>query len=233
MLGDLCDKIENGLKPNLSAANSGNIWLDYFHVHPAATAEQHVPRTDVSPHLIFKNGPHPTLWPSDVPFPGEEQDSKGDIAIVAGAGGPGGGGGGGGVGGSVGGGGGGGYHDDDSQGTPDGSGGMHYPSYFKDGKGKSEFNESPQSFPFGFILISSTYNSTAYQQVKKFYPRYYSTLECDPPTCLSTCAAPSATRSSNRRQPCSSMAAYTSNRDLIPVPSVESDSASSPISRSI
>lgn len=25
--------------------------------------------TDVSPHLIFKNGPHPTLWPQDVPYP--------------------------------------------------------------------------------------------------------------------------------------------------------------------
>lgn len=132
MLGDLSVKIDSGLKPNLSAANSGNLWLDYFHVHPiATTADKHVPRTDVSPHLIFKNGPHPTLWPSDVPFPGEENDSKGDIAIVGGAGGPGSGGGG--VAGSAGGGGG--YHDDDSQGTPDGSGGMHYPSYFKDGKG--------------------------------------------------------------------------------------------------
>lgn len=25
--------------------------------------------TDVSPHLIFKNGPHPTLWPQDLPYP--------------------------------------------------------------------------------------------------------------------------------------------------------------------
>lgn len=115
MLGDLCDKIESGFEPNLSAANSGNLWLDYFHV----AAEQHVPRADVSPHLIFKNGPHPTLWPSDVPFPGEETDTKGDITVSSG--------GGGGVGG---------YHDDDSQGTPDGSGGMHYPSYFKDSKGE-------------------------------------------------------------------------------------------------
>lgn len=63
---------------------------------------------DVSPHLIFKNGPHPTLWPSDVPFPGEENDTKNGIA-------------------------GDGYHDDDSQGGQDG--GIHYPSYFKDGKG--------------------------------------------------------------------------------------------------
>jgi len=112
MLGDkLCVKIESGFEPNLSAANSGNLWLDYFHVYPAA--DQHVPPTDVSPHLIFKNGPHPTLWPSDVPFPGEETDTKGDITVASG-----------------------GYHDDDSQGTPDGSGGMHYPSYFKDSKGE-------------------------------------------------------------------------------------------------
>lgn len=69
--------------------------------------------TDVSPHLIFKNGPHPTLWPQDVPFPGDETDTKNDIT-----------------------GSGGGYHDDDSQNTPDGSGGIHYPAYFKDGKGK-------------------------------------------------------------------------------------------------
>lgn len=25
--------------------------------------------SDVSPHLVFKNGPNPTLWPQDVPFP--------------------------------------------------------------------------------------------------------------------------------------------------------------------
>ncbi|XP_032309557.1 zinc finger protein 768 isoform X3 [Drosophila ananassae] len=78
-----------------------------------AILNQHIRiHSDVSPHLIFKNGPHPTLWPSDVPFPGEDNDTKGDIA------------------------GGSGYHDEDSQGTPDGSGGMHYPSYFKDGKGQ-------------------------------------------------------------------------------------------------
>lgn len=40
--------------------------------------------TDVSPHLIFKNGPHPTLWPQDVPFPGEENDNKNDIAAYGG-----------------------------------------------------------------------------------------------------------------------------------------------------
>jgi len=99
-----------GCAPSLSAANSGFLSLDYFHVTLRINTS---PPTDVSPHLIFKNGPHPTLWPSDVPFPGEENDTKGDIAGT-----------------------GGGYHDEDSQGTPDGSGGMHYPSYFKDGKGE-------------------------------------------------------------------------------------------------
>ncbi|KAL9906250.1 myeloid zinc finger 1 isoform X2 [Glossina fuscipes] len=83
------------------------------HFRQKAILNQHV-RThqDVSPHLIFKNGPHPTLWPQDVPFPGDETDTKNGIAGE------------------------GGYHDDDSQGTPDGSGGIHYPSYFKDGKGQ-------------------------------------------------------------------------------------------------
>ncbi|XP_057655418.1 zinc finger protein 502-like isoform X2 [Diorhabda carinulata] len=28
--------------------------------------------SDVSPHLVFKNGIHPTLWPQDVPFPADE-----------------------------------------------------------------------------------------------------------------------------------------------------------------
>ncbi|XP_055903023.1 zinc finger protein 629 isoform X3 [Eupeodes corollae] len=88
------------------------------HFRQKAILNQHV-RThqDVSPHLIFKNGPHPTLWPQDVPFPGDETDTKNDIT---------------------------GYQDDGSQGTPesracfspDGNGGMHYPSYFKDGKGQ-------------------------------------------------------------------------------------------------
>ncbi|KNC22057.1 hypothetical protein FF38_10643, partial [Lucilia cuprina] len=75
-----------------------------------AILNQHVRiHSDVSPHLIFKNGPHPTLWPQDVPFPGEENDTKNGIA-------------------------GDGYHDEDSQGGQDG--GIHYPSYFKDGKGQ-------------------------------------------------------------------------------------------------
>ncbi|XP_037934307.1 endothelial zinc finger protein induced by tumor necrosis factor alpha isoform X3 [Teleopsis dalmanni] len=82
------------------------------HFRQKAILNQHV-RThqDVSPHLIFKNGPHPTLWPQDVPFPGDETESKNDISA-------------------------GGYHDEDSQNTPDGSGGIHYPAYFKDGKGQ-------------------------------------------------------------------------------------------------
>lgn len=30
----------------------------------------------MSPHLIFKNGPHPTLWPQDMPFPLEDGQTK-------------------------------------------------------------------------------------------------------------------------------------------------------------
>lgn len=43
------------------------------HFRQKAILNQHV-RThqDVSPHLIFKNGMTPTLWPQDVPFPQEE-----------------------------------------------------------------------------------------------------------------------------------------------------------------
>ncbi|KAJ8967315.1 hypothetical protein NQ314_002951, partial [Rhamnusium bicolor] len=32
----------------------------------------HMLGADVSPHLIFKNGINPTLWPQDVPFPSDE-----------------------------------------------------------------------------------------------------------------------------------------------------------------
>ncbi|XP_059216893.1 zinc finger protein 316 isoform X2 [Stomoxys calcitrans] len=79
------------------------------HFRQKAILNQHV-RThqDVSPHLIFKNGPHPTLWPQDVPYPGDETDTKNGIA-------------------------GDGYNDEDSQNGQDG--GIHYPAYFKDGKG--------------------------------------------------------------------------------------------------
>ncbi|XP_075164451.1 zinc finger protein jim isoform X2 [Haematobia irritans] len=78
------------------------------HFRQKAILNQHV-RThqDVSPHLIFKNGPHPTLWPQDVPYPGDETDTKNGIA-------------------------GDGYNDEDSQNGQDG--GIHYPAYFKDGQ---------------------------------------------------------------------------------------------------
>nr|CAI5835523.1 unnamed protein product [Callosobruchus analis] len=43
------------------------------HFRQKAILNQHV-RThqDVSPHLVFKNGINPTLWPQDVPFPPDE-----------------------------------------------------------------------------------------------------------------------------------------------------------------
>ncbi|XP_055378519.1 zinc finger protein 37 isoform X2 [Condylostylus longicornis] len=77
------------------------------HFRQKAILNQHV-RThqDVSPHLIFKNGPHPTLWPADVPFPGEEGDTKNEI----------------------------GYNEDGSQSTPESSG-MFFTAYYKDSKG--------------------------------------------------------------------------------------------------
>nr|CAD7427815.1 unnamed protein product [Timema monikensis] len=66
----------------------------------------------VSPHLIFKNGMTPTLWPQDVPYPGDNPD-KDDAASTFGGG------------------------EDGSTQTegfsPDGT--HHYPAYFKDGKG--------------------------------------------------------------------------------------------------
>jgi myeloid zinc finger protein 1 len=38
--------------------------------------------TDVSPHLIFKNG---TLWPQDIPFPDELKDEQGNDASQGGS----------------------------------------------------------------------------------------------------------------------------------------------------
>lgn len=74
--------------------------------------------SDVSPHLIFKNGTHPTLWPQDMPYPPDDTEPKNEQNN--------------------------GYPDDASQGTPesracfspDGVGGsLQYPAYFKDPKG--------------------------------------------------------------------------------------------------
>lgn len=38
--------------------------------------------TDVSPHLVYKrcNGTHATLWPFDLPFPGDGDDGDGETA---------------------------------------------------------------------------------------------------------------------------------------------------------
>jgi len=40
--------------------------------------------TDVSPHLVFKNGMTPTLWPQDVPYPPDTE--KDDAASTFGGG---------------------------------------------------------------------------------------------------------------------------------------------------
>uniref|UniRef100_A0A336LUS2 CSON004841 protein n=1 Tax=Culicoides sonorensis TaxID=179676 RepID=A0A336LUS2_CULSO len=39
---------------------------------PFGCPECHFKSTHVSPHLIFKNGTHPTLWPQDLPYPPED-----------------------------------------------------------------------------------------------------------------------------------------------------------------
>lgn len=83
-------------------------FLSLFSLHP----------TDVSPHLVFKNGPMPTLWPQDMPYPGPEDGHTKDEQASA-------------------------FGDDASQGgesracfSPDGANGtLQYPSYFKDTKG--------------------------------------------------------------------------------------------------
>lgn len=69
--------------------------------------------TDVSPHLVFKNGINPTLWPQDVPFPPDE--GKEEVQST--------------------------YGDGDNTDrtncfSPNGlSGNLQYPAYFKDTKG--------------------------------------------------------------------------------------------------
>ncbi|XP_063920851.1 zinc finger protein 502 isoform X2 [Zophobas morio] len=88
------------------------------HFRQKAILNQHV-RThqDVSPHLVFKNGINPTLWPQDVPFPPDE--GKEEVAST--------------------------YGDGDTNNSqsdrtgcfsPNGvSGNLQYPAYFKDAKG--------------------------------------------------------------------------------------------------
>ncbi|XP_018575198.1 zinc finger protein GLI4 [Anoplophora glabripennis] len=84
------------------------------HFRQKAILNQHV-RThqDVSPHLVFKNGINPTLWPQDVPFPPDE--GKEEVQSTYGDG-------------------------DNSDRTscfsPNGiAGNLQYPAYFKDAKG--------------------------------------------------------------------------------------------------
>ncbi|KAK4872654.1 hypothetical protein RN001_014683 [Aquatica leii] len=87
------------------------------HFRQKAILNQHV-RThqDVSPHLVFKNGLNPTLWPQDVPFPQDE--GKEEVTSTYGDG-------------------------DTTAGQQDRScfspgsvaGNLQYPAYFKDAKG--------------------------------------------------------------------------------------------------
>ncbi|CAH1099054.1 unnamed protein product [Psylliodes chrysocephalus] len=69
--------------------------------------------TNVSPHLVFKNGVNPTLWPQDVPFPPDE--GKEEVQST--------------------------YGDGDNSDrascfSPNGlAGNLQYPAYFKDAKG--------------------------------------------------------------------------------------------------
>ncbi|XP_071057416.1 zinc finger protein 90 isoform X2 [Onthophagus taurus] len=86
------------------------------HFRQKAILNQHV-RThqDVSPHLVFKNGINPTLWPQDVPFPADE--GKEEVTST--------------------------YGDGDASQADRGScfspnsvtGNLQYPAYFKDNKG--------------------------------------------------------------------------------------------------
>lgn len=86
----------------------------------------------MSPHLVFKNGPHPTLWPQDMPYPEGNsvvEGSSGPDGMITGQ-----------------------LKDEQnfnedtaSQGTPesracfspasDANGSLQYPAYFKDAKG--------------------------------------------------------------------------------------------------
>lgn len=77
--------------------------------------------TDVSPHLVFKNGMTPTLWPQDMPFPADE--GKEEVASTFG-------------------------DDTNTQQPGDRScfspSSMQYPAYFKDSKG---MNLGEYTFP--------------------------------------------------------------------------------------
>jgi len=78
--------------------------------------------SDVSPHLVFKNGINPTLWPQDVPFPPDE--GKEEVAST--------------------------YGDGDNGAnertncfSPNGVvGNLQYPAYFKDAKGKRYYQSN-------------------------------------------------------------------------------------------
>ncbi|ERL89296.1 hypothetical protein D910_06668, partial [Dendroctonus ponderosae] len=73
-----------------------------------------VPVTDVSPHLVFKNGINPTLWPQDVPFPPDEGKEEVTSTYGDGENGP---------------------NDRTSCFSPNGVvGNLQYPAYFKDSK---------------------------------------------------------------------------------------------------
>lgn len=154
--------------------------------------------TDVSPHLIFKNGPHPTLWPQDVPYPGDETDTKNGIA-------------------------GDGYNDDDSQNGQDG--GIHYPAYFKDGKGRPILCPNNNQNLTNFFLFFVSF----VLKVRKSYRMFCRTLVSVRLICLSMYVVPFVIRNSNRRPPYCSMVAYISNHVRILVPSAVNVSVNSHI----
>ncbi|XP_019760759.1 zinc finger protein 502 isoform X2 [Dendroctonus ponderosae] len=88
------------------------------HFRQKAILNQHV-RThqDVSPHLVFKNGINPTLWPQDVPFPPDEGKEEVTSTYGDGENGP---------------------NDRTSCFSPNGVvGNLQYPAYFKDSKGRT------------------------------------------------------------------------------------------------
>ncbi|CAG9824237.1 unnamed protein product [Phaedon cochleariae] len=81
-------------------------------IEPSCTTEKVAMRMYVSPHLVFKNGINPTLWPQDVPFPPDE--GKEEVQST--------------------------YGDNDADRaacfSPNGlAGNLQYPAYFKDPKG--------------------------------------------------------------------------------------------------